>query len=159
MNETSLSEIEKRAMKLHKDGEEWHFHIMSPSCHFNIESQYAFVLEDISNNKSFIYYSDKAEKEVGHRLALLLHGKQVLEQNKDTEYTSTKEIQQMLDEMKDLNDKNTEWHHHIFFPGCRYNQNSPKFTLVFEGESLVESISEIEPTDALNKIEKLFYKK
>jgi hypothetical protein len=121
------------------------------------------VLECPEKKQAFVCYSDKAEKELGQELSPLLHGSKIL--NKDTtdkDYQSSATIRKIVERAKLLNKQGIEWHHHMLFPGCRFNKHSLKFTLVFEdpqaGETL-ESLSNEEPTNDLKQIEGLFYKK
>jgi hypothetical protein len=163
MQELPLKDIQTKAHQLHDEGLKWHFHILTPTCSLNDKPQYAFVLECPERQLATVYYSDRAEKELGQELSPLLHGTKIL--NKDTaetDYVPSETVEKIIKRAQALNAQDFEWHHHVLFPSCRFNKHSPKFTLVFEdpqaGDAL-ESLSDTEPTNDLKQIESLFYKK
>lgn len=163
MQEATLEQIKTKALQFHKDDLKWHFHILTPTCSLNDRPKYAFVLECPDQQQAFVYYSEQAEKALGQELAPLLHGAKILnKETTDSEYQPSETVDKIIDRAKHLNENGVEWHHHMLFPGCRFNTNSPKFSLVFEDpeahETLV-SLSDQEPTNDLKQIEGLFYKK
>ncbi len=93
----------------------------------------------------------------------LLHGAKIQHQETtDEDYKPSKKISQIRDRLKSLNSRGIEWHHHVLFPGCRYNKHTPKFALIVEdpeAHETFESLSDQEPTNDLKQIEGLFYKK
>jgi hypothetical protein len=160
MKTVGLIEIRERAHACKKAGEKWHFHILTPTCALNKNNQYAVILECPDKNEQLVYYSDKAEKELGEELAPMLHGSKVLDKGDDTLRPSP-QIQHVVERAKSLKKKNIEWHHHVLFPGCIFNTNSPKFTFIFEDPEAdnIALVSDKEPTADLKLIEPLFYKK
>jgi hypothetical protein len=135
---------------------------LTPTCNFNETLQYAFILEAPDQKISLVHYSDRAEKVLGQELSPLLHGAKVLNQETtDSSYRPSKIVKEMIDNAKSLNEQGIEWHHHVLFPGCRFNTHSPQFTLVFEDPhttTVLENVSDTEPTNDLKQIEALFYK-
>ena len=137
-----------------------HFHIMSPTCVYNKSDKFAFILE--GPETTYVHYSDKAEKELGKRLAPLLHGEKVLDSaSTDSSYSPSPEVDRIIERAKQLNEHGQTWHHHMLFPGCTFNQYKPKYALVLEDPEtggLLTSLSDTEPTNDLKQIESLFYK-
>ncbi len=158
MQEVSLNELKDRALSLHHDGSVWHFHILTPGCKFNDSDMYAFVLEDITASSRFVHYSKTAASDLSAELAPLLHGGDVFNSTQATKQSV--EVEAMCARAAVLNQAGIQWHHHVLFPGCQYNANDPRYTLVFEdsetGSTLV-SISDSEPIAALSVLEPLFY--
>ena len=158
----NLDDIKQRALNAQELGKKWHFHILTPMCQLNVRDQYAFIFEIPADEVAFVYYSDQAEKTLGQELAPLLHGAKVLDnKTTDANYAPSDTIGRIIGRAKSLNESGIEWHHHLLFPGCRFNKNSPKHTLVFEDpeySELLESITSEEPTNDLKQIEGLFYK-
>jgi hypothetical protein len=163
MTETTLDDIRQKALHFHESGQKWHFHIMSPTCVFNKKKQFAFVLESAATNEAYVFYSDKAEKELGQELAPLLHGVKVLDATSvEANYVPSPNVQRVIERAKQLNEKGVSWHHHMLFPDCVFNANSPSYALIFEDPeagSTLESLTDSEPTNDLKQIESLFYKK
>ncbi|HEY1645631.1 MAG TPA: hypothetical protein VGF75_04600 [Candidatus Saccharimonadales bacterium] len=162
MEPATLDEIKAKAHELHDNGVKWHFHILTPTCILNEKQSYVFILECPDQNLTIVHYSNQAEKKLGQELSPLLHGSTVLDQGTtDIDYRPSEIVTRIVQRAKSLNRQSIEWHHHVLFPDCRFNKNSPKFTLVFEdpeeGETL-ESLSNEEPTNDLKQIEGLLYK-
>ncbi len=158
MQEISLDSIKLKAESFHRQGLKWHFHILTPDCKFNEDSRYVFIIE--SPTRTYVYYSNKAEKELGKELVPLLHGSKVLKEEATTSnHQPSEKVLKIIQLAKYLNEQGKEWHHHVLFPGCIYNKNSPKFTLIFEGaEEVLENVTQNEPTADIKLIEPLFYR-
>lgn len=161
MEEASLDVIREKAHDFAGRGKNWHFHILTPDCLFNLKRRYAFILEDTEDKQYFVHYSNQLESKLGRELAPMLHGAKVFQQaENDNKYTPSQAVQHMLARAGELSALRTEWHHHMLFPGCRYNKNAPKYTLVFEDpetHTTIENTTNSEPSDDLKLIEKLFY--
>ncbi len=161
MQETSLEKIEKTARELAGLGSKWHFHILTPGCDFNDTARYAFILEDLTNKQIYVHHSDQAEKGLGEKLVRLLHGDKILDQESVSKiYRPSATVQRISARAQELNRQGVEWHHHLFFPGCRFNQNNPRYTLVFEdrpNREVLQSITDTEPVNDLKQIEKHLY--
>jgi galactose-1-phosphate uridylyltransferase len=157
MQATSLDDIRQKAHEFNDQNLQWHFHILTPTCKFNKSKKFAFVLEGAS--ESYAYYSDRAEKELGRELVPLLHGSGILmEESGSGNYKPSETISKIVQLAKDLNKRGEQWHHHVLFPGCRYNKNSQEFTFIFEGGGKVfENITTEEPKDDIKLIEPLFF--
>ena len=161
MGTATLEEIRTHALDAHEQGISWHFHIMTPTCKFNKLSEYAFILEIPDDKVALVHYSDKAEKGLGQELAPLLHGSDVLDTSSSSdEYSPSAAIQEIVRRAEELNEQHIEWHHHMFFPNCRFNNYPDQHLLVFEDPRVVEpfeSATATEPTDDLKQIENMFY--
>lgn len=160
MIKSSLGEIRTKALGLHQNQAPWHFHILSPSCIFNDRKQFAFILEDIEDEETYVYYSDRSEKQLGSELAPLLHGKEVFAEGIKKDIST--EARNIIERATSLNQKGLEWHHHVLFPGCRFNDNSPRYTLVLEdpeSKTTLTSVTDTEPKAELSLLEPLFYAK
>jgi hypothetical protein len=160
MEEKTLEEIKNLALELHNKGIKWHFHILGPACMLNTNfGKYVFILESSSANTFYVHYSDKAEKELGKALVPLLHGNKIFESTED-QYKPNKNMKKILQRAKELKEKQTEWHHHMLFPDCKFNKKSPQWVLMLEDTAdltALESLSETEPVNDLKQIESLFY--
>lgn len=160
MQETDLERISTTAKQLHAAGATWHFHILTPSCMLNKTDRYALILEVPDKHIAWVHYSSQAEKAVGQELSPLLHGKEAWTEAKPEDSKLRPAIQKMIQVAKEMNAAGVEWHHHVLYPGCRFNKNAPQFTLIVEdprsGEA-IESVSVDEPTSDLRHIEPLFY--
>lgn len=160
MIETTLSDIQSKAKDYHHTQVKWHFHIMSPTCVYNKSDKFAFFLE--GPEATYVNYSDKAEKELGQELAPLLHGEKVLySASTDVSYVPSPEVTRIINRAKQLNNDNKDWHHHMLFPNCTFNQHKPRYALILEDpetNDLLSSLSDAEPTNDLKQIEGLFYK-
>jgi hypothetical protein len=163
MHEEPLETIKTKALELHKYSQKWHFHILTPTCQLNDSGRYAFILECPDQKIAYVYYSNRAEKEVGQELSPLLHGAKIMNQETtDANYEPTVLIKKMAERAKALNEQGVEWHHHVLYPGCRFNEHSPKYSLIVEdpkANEKFESLSDEEPTNDLKQIESQFYKK
>jgi hypothetical protein len=129
----------------------------------NDTGEYAIIYEQSGLGQSLDYYSKKAELKFSKELATLLHGSKVMN-------GATAQFDGILDEnataiinlAKSLTDKNITWHHHVLYPGCKFNINTPNFTLMLENPANNQTLtapSTTEPKKALSHIEKLFYAK
>jgi hypothetical protein len=161
MQAASLKEIKQQALELHSTGQKWHFHILTPSCKLNPTDRYAFIVECPQQDLALVNYSDQAEKALGEELSPLLHGAKIMDQaSTEAGYQPSKIIQDIIERATTLNEQKLEWHHHMLFPGCQFNTNSSKFTLLFEdprSEEALSSVTDTEPTNDLKQIEGLFY--
>ncbi len=134
MEEVSFFEIKKRVESVVTSGAKWHFHILNPRCMFNGRPQYAFILENTSENKAYIHYSVAPQNELGEDLAKRLHGSSVTNENNTSEVALNEVEQELVKHAQELNKESKEWHHHVLPPDCILSQNKDKWTFVFEGE-------------------------
>ena len=163
MDEVSIFEIKKQADNMIAAGAKWHFHILTPRCMFNGRPQYAFVLENSSENKVFIHYSIQPQKELGEELVKKLHGEKISENsNNDTQTELSEQEKKVIAHAKTLTKENKDWHHHMLFPDCTFNESDGKWLFVLESED-VDDIYDLsytkEPKHLLQNIEPLFYEK
>jgi hypothetical protein len=161
VEEASLEAMREKAHGLASRGKNWHFHILTPNCLLNLKQRYAFIFEDVESKQYFVHYSDQMESELGRELAPMLHGEKVLQREEENDkYAPSETVQHMLSRAGELSKLRMEWHHHLLFPGCQYNKNASKYTLVFEDpetRATIENTTGSEPSDDLKLIEKLFY--
>lgn len=161
MEQATVRKIVSIAKKLDKEGKRWHFHILTPGCVYNTKVKFALFLENSTDDKQYVSYGIKKPAKAGKTLVKLLHGKKITKSTvKKTKMSIDSKVEQMVKRAKELNNKGFAWHHHMLFPDCTFNQDKRYWALVFEdplnGEVL-ESRSKEEPTEALQKIERLFY--
>ena len=161
MEIATLEEIRIVALRNHANKTTWHFHVMSPTCMLNSFDQYAFVLEAPDENLMIGYLSDHAQKDLAKELSPLLHGSDVMDSNSTKEtYEPTQIVLEMKQRALELNRDSIEWHHHMLYPGCAFNQYKPNHVLMIEdplSEQAVLSITEHDPIDDLKQIENLFF--
>ncbi len=158
--EKTLEEIVSIAEGLATKGKHWHFHILAPDCKLNGGDDFVLMVEDTARQEFFTFHTDSKPSEVGKRLVQLLHGKEVMVgEATPIGYNPSKEIREMVDRAKKLNDEGKAWHHHVLFPDCKFN-TSEKWTILFEYPESAEplrSVSDTEPKEGLKQIETLFY--
>ncbi|MCA9386061.1 hypothetical protein KC717_05425 [Candidatus Dojkabacteria bacterium] len=161
MKEVTLDQIKKLANDFVEKAKDWHFHILSPDCQFNISSKFVLILENITDQIAYINYSTVPFMNIGKELLKMLHGDQVVEDRKGgTSVEPSGQVKAIIEKAKKLNSKNKGWHHHLLFPGCIFNKHGDKWVIAFEdiaGGNMIESISNQEPTDDMRHIEPLFY--
>ncbi|MFH1294627.1 MAG: hypothetical protein ABIH90_01645 [Candidatus Aenigmatarchaeota archaeon] len=158
MEEASIDAIVAKAKDYHSKGKSWHFHMLTPDCVFNKKHKHAFVLENRSDNQTFVAYSDKRHMDAGQELVRLLHGDEILQPSHGTKTGS--KIDGIIETCKELNRKNQHWHHHMFFPDCIFNEHKGKWSIVFEDKTtgnILTALYGTEPTNDLRRIEVLFY--
>jgi len=161
MIETTFDEIEKLAKKLKSQEKEWHFHMVTPDCIFNKnKDKHAFVFENISDNTTYVVYSDEGNMELGKRLVKMIHGDKILKEEKNNNSAKNEQIKRIIKRAKNLNGDGIHWHHHMLFPVCIFNKHTGKWNIVFEdpenGE-ITEVLYDNEPTSDLREIEILYY--
>jgi hypothetical protein len=162
MQETTVDEIKNKAKDFSTSGKKWHFHILTPECQLNEKGGYALVLENTTDNEAYVSYSDEPYMDIGKELVKLLHGDDVVKDDKEESQESkpSPQVQEILKRAKRLNNQGKSWHHHMLFPGCRFNKHSGKWAIIFEDKEageVIESVSDDEPKGDLKHIETLFY--
>jgi hypothetical protein len=154
MHETTIDDIKKIAHRLHDEKKEWHFHILTPDCMLNKSKKHAFILEDISDDETYVHYSAERQLEAGKELVTLLHKIDTTQKG-----TSDKNILVIKKRAEEFNKKNIPWHHHMLFPQCAFNKHG-KWCIIFEDKEngkIIESVTDEEPMENLSIIEKLYY--
>lgn len=162
MKNATIDEIRQKTKDFSATGKKWHFHILTLDCQLNEKGGYALVLENTSDNEAFVCYSDEPYMDVGKELVKLLHGDDVVEDDKEKPRVSkpSPKVEKILERAKQLNTKGKSWHHHMLFPGCKFNKNTDRWTIIFEdkeADEVIESVSNDEPKGDLQLIETLFY--
>lgn len=161
MKKISKPEVLNLVESFDDKGQLWHYHFLTPTCQFNESDQYALLVENIDAKKSYVYYSDIAEMELSSKLANKLHGKDVMDQSKTKKgYLPGVNVLSILDLIQILKAEKIKWHHHVFFPGCKFNIHTDKFELVVEdprNNKCLISLSDDEPIEDLKQIETEFY--
>lgn len=132
MEEISKFELTHKVEGILKSGSKWHFHILTPRCMFNGRAQYAFVLENTSENKVYIHYSIEPLKDLEKELQTKLSdiSSEVLVETMSL-IDSEKAL---LDHANKLNKEGKDWHYHQLSPGCTFNEEGDKWKFIFEGE-------------------------
>jgi hypothetical protein len=162
MKQATISQIKKKAKQLASAGKNWHFHILTPECQLNDKKSYALILENATDDEVLVCYSDEPYMDIGKELVKLLHGEDVVkDKNQQTEVTEpSPQVQEILKRAQQLNAAGKSWHHHLLFPGCRFNNHPDKWVIIFEDKEageIIESVSDNEPKEDLQHIETLFY--
>lgn len=161
MSQVSVREIVNKAAECAKANKSWHFHILAPECSLNKSKEYVLMLEDSTDDESFIYYSKEPLMSVGEELVKLLHGDDIVGKPDQVKTKPSPDVAKMLERARELNEKGEFWHHHMLFPDCIFNQDKPKWVILFEDtdeEEIIKSVSDAEPKSDLNLLEVLFYK-
>lgn len=161
MKETTLQDVVGIAEAAQASKKSWHFHILSPSCHFNPKpGKHALLVEVVSDSESFVSFQDQRPSEAGKKLVALLHGSKVLQGRGESTHVENAMVAKMVERAKDLNSRKVPWHHHMMFPQCAINPSPGKWNLTFEdpetGETL-KALYDLEPVDDLKEVEALFY--
>lgn len=162
MKNATIKEIKQKAKELVTTKKKWHFHILTPECQLNDEDNYALVLENTTDDESFVCRSDEPYMDIGKELVKLLHGDDVVDDKaqKVEKAEPSEQVQKILSRAKQLNSEGKAWHHHMLFPNCRFNKHQGKWTIIFEDKEsgeVIESVSDNEPKGDLQHIETLFY--
>lgn len=156
-----VDEMRELAKECARSGKSWHFHILTPECKLNSSGKYALVLENTTDGKEYIVYSDTPFMGIGKTLITLLHGNDVMKGETEPKPTPpSKMVERILTRVKELMAKGIFWHHHMLFPGCKYNTHGDQWVIVFEDKEqgeIIESVSDSEPKSDLQYIEGLFY--
>lgn len=161
MIETSIEKIDKKAHELSKNGKDWHIHMLSSSCILNNISRNAFILEDTSDKKTYVHYSEDRKLIEGKRIASMIYdldGKGNKKLSEAKKFSKNASI--MIRKAESYNKKGIPWHHHLFFPDCMFNKHKGKWCLIFEDPidgKTTELVSKTEPKEEQEKLEKLFY--
>lgn len=157
MKTVSIEEIETIATKLAQEKKHWHYHLLTPTCQFNETNRHAFVLENNSDQEYYVYYSEAPAMALGKRLLSVLHGEDILTTAADVVSPAVAKI---LRKAQQLNTAGKFWHHHVFFPICRYNRHPGKWNITFEDQQekgVLESLSDSNPKQDQKEIERLYY--
>ena len=160
MKELSLEDIRKQALDYQNSGLKWHFHILTPECSLNDTDKFVFVLESPSKKETYAFYGTEMPSALGKELAPLIHSVEVEKVPSKADTKLSVEAQKIIDQATEMNKQKIAWHHHVLYPGCLFNVNSPKFTLMLEDkitQKTYESISNNEPKEVLRQLEPLFY--
>jgi hypothetical protein len=161
MIESTIAEAAGLARAWQAEGKTWHFHMLTPNCFFNErKDKQAFILENRSEDNTYVVYSDERYVTEGRELVCLLHGADIVSENPAGCGEPCPAVQEMLSRAESLNARQVHWHHHMLFPDCIFNKRAGLWNLVFEDPetgALWESTSEREPRQSLRAIEVLYY--
>lgn len=153
----SVKQINKLTQAFIRQKVNWHFHLLTPNCQLNKQKQHAFFVENNSNNKTYIAYTQTPQLKLGQRLLAQLHDVKVGITPKAKASLGTQKI---LSRIKQLTQQNKNWHHHMLLPECIFNPKPGKWTIMFEDQEKGEvlySHSQNEPKNDLQVIETLYY--
>ena len=162
MTEITIDQLKTKAQEFAQDHKKWHFHILTPGCQLNDTDRYALVLENTTDGESFACFSDEPYMGVGKELVKLLHGDDVVKEDSGEEKSlePSEQVKKILEKAGQLRAEGKPWHHHMLFPGCKYNKYGDKWVIIFEDKEageIIEAISDDEPKSDLEHIETLFY--
>ena len=100
---------------------------------------------------------------VGKKLVQLLHADDVIkDKKKQKKLPPSTPVKKLITRANQLTSKGTFWHHHMLFPGCKFNNHNHKWVIIFEDQEkgeIIESVTNNEPKNDLQHIEALFYSK
>jgi hypothetical protein len=160
MKAVSIQEIKQKAQRLNKSNKKWHFHILTPNCQLNQKKKYAFILENTTDNKVFVCYSEKPYMNLGKKLLKLLHGIDAVQKGNKEKSPVSSTVKTILKRAKELNQQGKFWHHHLLLPDCIFNQHQGEWVIMFEDQEnkqTLTSITDHEPKEDLVQIETLYY--
>ncbi len=162
MREIRKKDVLPKAKDWKDQGKKWHFHLLSPNCIFNEKNDNdALILENSTDDQSYVLYTKQRQLKLGKTLIRLLHGNDILQNNKKIRQPQTEQFIKIVKRAEQMNKCGTPWHHHVFFPDCKYNDHVGQWNIVMEDSkqgSLLEAVYNLEPEDDLKIIEQLFYK-
>ena len=157
----SIKRVVELAEQWQSERKEWHFHMLTPDCVFNERNdKYAFVLENRSDQDTYVAYSDFGYMEEGKRLSQLMYGEEFVRESREPENPGNSSVGRILAKTKELTEKGIPWHHHMLFPDCIFNKHKGKWNIVFEdhdSEDVLESVTDTEPIPDLRAIEALYF--
>ena len=117
----TLKTIENMARDYEKAEKNWHFHILVPNSTSNQSNEYVLVLENSTDQESFVRYSGVSMTKTAQKLTKLIE---------NSEYAKAAEL--AMRKVEELNAAGGSWHHTILPPDCIFNQNKPKWVSIFE---------------------------
>lgn len=163
MKETTIEDVLSKAESWHAQGMSWHIHMLTPSCVFNERTdKHAFVLENGTLGEAYVVYSDEPHTEADQKLLFMIHGDDILDEEKGATDSSNLKMQIIIEKARRLNEAGLPWHHHMLFPDCVFNKHEGKWSIAFESEAdgeFLEVLYDEEPVDDLRRIEILFFEK
>jgi hypothetical protein len=99
--------------------------------------------------------------DLSKRLAEMVHGSEVMDiTNTSLSYNPSRTMEPILHLIADLTNRGINWHHHVFFPGCVFNDSTTDYSLVLEDptcKTRLVSNTKTEPIEDLKQIEAAFY--
>jgi hypothetical protein len=160
MKEISIAKAEAIADDLQNRRKEWHFHMLTPDFLLNKKKRHAFIIENTTDNETFVVYSSERHLDFGKKLVKFLHGDSILKKRAWKHSTENQTLKVILQKVKDLSARNIPWHHHLLFPKCIFNKNKGRWAIIFEDKesgNTLEAIYRYEPKSDLGHIEILYY--
>lgn len=156
MEEVSILELEKKVARFASSGAKWHFHMLPSGCMYNERPQNAFIVEDVSEDLSYIGYSVEPQLELSNKLTHILESSHIIENL--SEYKLTEEEIGYVAHARELVKTGKDWHYHVLQPQCIYNEKQSKWMFVFESEEMgdvTELAYETEPALLARELELL----
>ena len=165
MQEITIEKAHELSRAWQKAGESWHFHALFPDCVFNKKSnQHALILENRTNDQTYVVYSDDGFAKASQELLKLHYGNNILNERQASAEYIDKPIQTskpILDQCEVYSRNNIIWHHHMFFPDCIFNQHPGKWNISLEGRGqsqILNALYDEEPVEDLQQIEIAYFK-
>ena len=161
MDNIELKEVLNKAKEWQESEKSWHFHLLMPDCLFNESNdEHALVLENNTDEQQYVVYTEKRQMKLGEKLVKMLHGEKVLKGTKKNVKPKNEQLNTLVKRSEEMNKHDIPWHHHVFFPDCKYNDRIGLWNIVMEDKDkgqLLEATYETEPIEDLKIIEKLFF--
>ncbi|MFH1094759.1 MAG: hypothetical protein V1728_00915 [Candidatus Micrarchaeota archaeon] len=137
----------------------WHFHLLLKQCAFNEKrGTYAMVLENEETGETMAARFSNNPAAQAKKMAGLSFGAGFMEKEGGAHEPGFDEMMKMA---RALDEKKVEWHHHLFPPGCVFNEKEGKYVIMLEDEKgrICSSLEyALNPSGDMAKLEKLFYK-
>lgn len=163
MKEIPVQRARELAAGWADSGRSWHFHALTPGCVLNErKDQYALVLENRTDDETWIVHSDDEHVQLSQDLVKMLHGDAILDKERAAASPEHAELAWVLRRLATLNDAGVAWHHHMLFPDCIFNHHPGHWTLAIEIEEepaakTLELVYDQEPVDDLRQVEVLYF--
>ena len=157
MIETDFRILAKKAKEYCDAGKDWHFHLFSPDCKFNIiPGKHALYLE----TAGIVAVFECEPLKESETLANLMYGKGFLKKTDQREKNI--EFEKIFERVKELNHKGVEWHPHHWHPDCRFNEKPGYHAIAVEDKergTVLVAYYKQKPVRDIAKLEQLFYKR
>lgn len=131
--------------------------MFTPDCSLNErDDKHGLVLENRTDDQTWVIYSDHEQVKLGQALVKMLHGETILDKGKTSGSPTHPGLSKILKRIDRLNHGGDAWHHHMLFPDCIFNNHPGEWTILIEDESngeTIELLYDEEPVDDLRQIE------
>lgn len=161
--EVPLSECATLGHRLQDQGRSWHIHVLAPDCRMNPKpGRFAFVIEDRTDEETYVAFSPERPRAVNLELLKVLHGEHVLDRPAGQDDDAAAAESPLVSRIRDLDRRGVAWHHHMHFPDCMLNPHPGKWAISLEAADSDTVESEAfaeEPHEVLSAIEIIYFSK